>query len=74
MRTAYFDASGSPDDIAAVSVAGLISTAEKWVSFTDEWEQCLEAFDVSSLHMKHFAHSRGELHLGRTMDQKVLPQ
>jgi len=59
-RVAYFDASGSPDDSTAVSVGGLLSTPEKWLSFTKEWEGCLEAFGVSSLHMSQYAHSTGE--------------
>jgi hypothetical protein len=58
--TAFFDASGSPGDTTVVSLAGLVSTAERWAAFAEEWQQCLEAFGVSALHMKHFAHSEGE--------------
>jgi hypothetical protein len=60
MITAYFDASGCPNDTVAVSLGGLVSTAEKWIAFSDQWQECLDAFGVSSLHMKHFAHSTGE--------------
>jgi hypothetical protein len=57
--TAYFDASGSPDS-EAVSIGGLISSTEKWISFSGRWQEILDAFEVSSLHMKHYAHSEGE--------------
>ena len=57
--TAYFDASGAPDT-AVLSVGGLISTAEKWIVFSECWQEILDAFEVSALHMKDFAHSRGE--------------
>lgn len=59
MITAYFDASGSPDT-AVISVGAVVSTAEKWMEFTRQWEEILEAFEVPSLHMKHFAHSLKE--------------
>lgn len=57
---AYFDASGSPGDSSVVSLAGLVTTAEKWVAFSDEWQECLDVFGVSALHMKDFAHSKRE--------------
>jgi hypothetical protein len=60
MFTAYFDASGSPDDTSVVSLVGLLSTTEKWIAFSNQWEECLCAFGVSALHMKHFAHSENE--------------
>jgi hypothetical protein len=58
--TAYFDASGNPNDTSVLSVAGIISTAGQWVSFSDQWNECLKYFGVSALHMKHFAHFKGE--------------
>jgi hypothetical protein len=57
---AYFDASGNPNDTAVISLVGLVSTAERWISFSDEWQECLDAFGVSSLHMRDFAHHEGE--------------
>lgn len=60
MIAAYFDGSGDPSDTPVVSLAGLVSTAEKWVAFSNQWEECLEAFGVSALHMREFAHSEGE--------------
>jgi hypothetical protein len=57
--TAYFDASGTPDT-QVLSVGGLVSTAEKWVAFSEAWQEILEAFEVSAFHMKDYAHSNGE--------------
>jgi hypothetical protein len=57
MITAYFDGSGSPET-RFVSVGGLVSTIDKWLLFTQKWEECLEAFDVPCLHMKDYAHSK----------------
>jgi hypothetical protein len=62
MFRAYFDASGSPDDLrtAALVVAGFIATAEQWIEFERSWKEVLQEFEVSSLHMRCFAHSREE--------------
>jgi hypothetical protein len=57
--SAYFDASGSPDNTVIV-VAGLVSTAEKWIAFENEWADCLDAFGVAALHMRRFAHFKDE--------------
>jgi hypothetical protein len=55
----YVDASGSLSELA-IAPAAMISTPEKWLAFEEEWNACLEAYKVSELHMKHFAHSVGE--------------
>ena len=60
MLTAYFDASGSVEGTEILSVAGFVSTSEKWTAFEKVWKRYLYTFGVSSLHMKHLAHSRGE--------------
>jgi len=60
MFTVYFDGSGSPDDTVALAVAGFIAPADQWIEFERNWNDCLTAFGVSSLHMRHYAHSRGE--------------
>jgi len=41
-------------------VAGFIATADDWLKFEKDWNVILQIFGVSALHMKHFAHSRGE--------------
>jgi hypothetical protein len=59
MFTAYFDGSGS-SDTATIAVAGFVAPVEQWTEFERNWKDCLTAFGVSALHMKHYAHSRGE--------------
>jgi hypothetical protein len=56
----YFDGSGSPDDTVAVVVGGFVAPAEQWAEFERNWNECLRDFGVSGLHMRDFAHSRGE--------------
>jgi hypothetical protein len=60
--SAYLDASGSVSDQRChiFAVAGYVATDEQWESFEDEWQHALDEAGVSHLHMKHFAHSRGE--------------
>ena len=58
--TAYFDGSGSPSDTPVVTVAGFIATSGQWIEFERNWRDACSAFGVSALHMKDYAHSRGE--------------
>jgi hypothetical protein len=67
--SAYFDASGAPDDCDAVVVAGFIAEAGQWVEFERNWQDALRAFEVSGLHMKEYAHSLKEFSSWRG-DQK----
>jgi len=60
MFTAYFDASGSPDEGKAIVVAGYVSTGEQWLEFDREWQSLLEQETVSQFHMRDFAHSLRE--------------
>lgn len=65
----YFDKSGPTDEIPAITVAGVISTAEGWTSLAAEWEHALSTFDrtekgevVSGLphfHMTDYDSGRG---------------
>jgi hypothetical protein len=59
MFTVYFDAGGSPDDknVNALSVAGFITTADYSILIEHRWKLVLHEYGVSSLHMRHFAHS-----------------
>lgn len=57
--SAFFDASGSPST-EVVAVAGLVFTPDKRQKFQQEWDNCLEALGLAALHMRDFAHSRGE--------------
>ncbi len=72
MRTfqAYFDCSGAPDDTAAVVVAGFIAPEAQWAHFDRNWRNCLDDFGVSALHMKHFAHSRGDFLLWKGDEER----
>lgn len=63
----YVDASGSLSELA-VTPAAMVSTPEKWIQFERKWNSCLDVFGVTSLHMKHFAFSRGE-YTGWDQDQ-----
>ncbi len=60
--SAYFDASGSPDDLHVhyLTVAGFIATADQWTLFDRRWKKILKKYGVTKLHMKEFSHSRGE--------------
>ena len=62
MFTTYFDASGSPDDVrtAAIVVAGFLAAGEQWIELDRNWKDTLSCFQVSSLHMREFAHSAGQ--------------
>src|ERR1700677_5033586 len=55
----YVDAAGTPSEVA-VAPAAMVSTPEKWLEFEREWNACLATYKVSELHMKYFAHSKGE--------------
>ncbi len=51
----YFDKAGPNDDIPAVTVAGVISTPEKWVEFGKKWEEALHEFDeLPFFHMSEY--------------------
>jgi hypothetical protein len=58
--TVYFDSSGTPDQDAAVVVAGFIAEDRQWLEFDRNWADTLRLFGVSALHMREFAHSLGE--------------
>ena len=67
--TAYLDASGSPAT-EVVAVGAVVATPDKWQEFHDRWNDCLDAFGISALHMKEFAHFRGEFHSWRDDEPK----
>jgi hypothetical protein len=69
--TAYFDASGSPDDphVHYLTVAGFIATADQWSLFDRRWKKILKKYGVTKLHMKEFSHSQGEF-VGWDVDPK----
>ena len=51
----YFDKAGPNDVIPAVTVAGVISTPEKWIEFSKKWEEALREFDeLPFFHMSEY--------------------
>lgn len=58
--TAYFDASGHPDDHKIMTVGGFVSTVKKWARFDREWNAILQSEGVNSFRMSEFASSEGE--------------
>lgn len=59
VMTVYIDSSGGKSEVA-VAPAALVATPEAWEEFDKRWSSCLSAYGVSALHMKDFAHFRGE--------------
>jgi hypothetical protein len=59
---AYFDASGSGLDpkVKVISVGGFVAHESVWATFEAEWRAVLQRFGVNELHMRDYAHSRGE--------------
>jgi hypothetical protein len=62
MLKGHFDDSGKwldPTETAVV-VAGAIADIDQWEIFDAKWKGVLNEFGVSELHMRNFAHFRGE--------------
>ena len=64
--TAYFDASGHPDDPVnqVMTVAGFVSTIDKWIKFEAEWNAILQSEGITIFHMTDFVSGRGEFAVG----------
>jgi hypothetical protein len=60
MFTACFDASGSQHDQVSVVVAGLLSTADGWISFDSDWRARLAEDGIEFFRMSEFAQSQGQ--------------
>ncbi len=58
----YFDESGHSKDprVSVLAVGGCVSSVAGWKRLVPDWIDTLSAFSVSALHMKDFAHSKGE--------------
>jgi hypothetical protein len=69
--SAYFDASGHPDQGDILTVAGYAATVDSWIRFDVEWKEILASEGVGSFHMTDFASSSGEFASwkGRDPDQ-----
>lgn len=64
MYSAYFDASGHPNQQTVLTVAGFVSTVKKWSRFDVEWNAILKAEGVAWFHMTDFVSSQGEFAVG----------
>lgn len=64
--TAFFDASGHSDDPVnkVMTVAGFVSTIDKWIKFESEWNAILKAEGIAIFHMTDFVSSQGEFSVG----------
>jgi hypothetical protein len=62
--TAYFDASGHPDQQSVITVAGFVSTVKKWARFDIEWNAILKSEEIKFFHMTDFVSNRGEFAVG----------
>jgi hypothetical protein len=69
VMTCYTDVAGSLSELV-VSAATLVSSPENWVKFDERWNECLDAFGVTALHMKDFAHSKREFESWRWDEPK----
>jgi hypothetical protein len=60
MLTGYFDESGTHDGATVTTVAGFISTPERWDVFDVAWRDVLARFNLTVFHMNECAHFIGE--------------
>jgi hypothetical protein len=58
--SAYFDASGHPDQGDVLTVAGYAAAVDSWIRFDREWEAILKGEGVTAFHTTHFVSSQGE--------------
>jgi len=58
--SAYFDASGHPDQTDVLTVAGYAAAVDSWVRFDIEWRAILDCEGVTAFHMTDFASGGGE--------------
>ena len=56
MLAGYFDESGTHDSAVITSVAGFVSTPERWQRFDEEWKRVLDHWGLEYFHMKECAH------------------
>ncbi len=59
MFTFYGDVSGSTNT-PVLTAAGFIATPQQWIKLERRWKQIMTEYGVNELHMKDYAHSRGE--------------
>jgi hypothetical protein len=57
--TAYFDASGTPND-TVLTMAGYVSDLKKWEKFNMRWQEILSSRGITTFHMTDCVSFRGE--------------
>src|SRR2546429_1238415 len=62
--SAYFDASGHPSRGKVLTVAGFVSTVEKWARFDLQWNTILGSENIKVFRMTDFVSSQGEFATG----------
>jgi hypothetical protein len=62
--TSYCDASGHPDQHPVLTVAGFVSSVEKWSRFDVEWNLILESEGITRFHMTDFVSNQEEFAVG----------
>jgi hypothetical protein len=60
LHSAFFDASGHPDQHRVLMVAGYAANIKQWKAFEEQWNAILLKHGVKSFHMTDFASSGGE--------------
>jgi hypothetical protein len=60
LHSAFFDASGHPNQHKVMTVAGYAASVEQWKSFEKRWREILKKYGVTAFHMTDFASSGGE--------------
>jgi hypothetical protein len=58
--SAYFDASGHPDQSDVLTVAGYAAAVENWIKFENEWKKILGGEGVTAFHTTDFVSGQGE--------------
>jgi hypothetical protein len=57
---AFMDESGDSHATSFVALAGITAKDAAWSRFEQQWNEMLRRFEISVLHMREFAHGRGE--------------
>src|SRR3989338_5991795 len=53
MFQAFWDESGTHTKYLLI-LAGFVGTAERWISFSDQWQAAIDCYGVDYVHMKDF--------------------
>lgn len=68
---AFWDESGVNREDPWLTVAGFLSTADRWVEFTADWQEQLQRFEIPMFHASRFNASRASEYRGWTRKRRV---